>query len=635
MFYRIVGYAFLIVTALSALLAADHFYFAGFRDRQDGGAVNEAFLRKGSLGNLLRQGNYLSVSDDTVEYAIHDMCASDEEVRRFNPHNSFRMRMRIDSIRKGDLEVVLVVKQDGTEREGQRYAKRFFVYPGQHYYAFTFEADIEDRLELQFVVESGAELILRDLIVDGRFGRNLTLVKDGLPQSGTFSKEIAVTSIQSNSAASGVPLNATVTPLSFAFDQSAASALYQGVFPGKRNEGYCRFVANLQPLDREPIIDGMPPIVQITATAEDLTGPSGILTNKENKGKASEVPADIIIHNGKDSKKQKIGLRFHGGGIGRTKYTESYRVYARQRYGKADIDPRLIFDQYRSKPLRTIVLKYTYQAYYEKRQDFNPFNHSFALDIADHIGALVPSHGLVDFYLNDESKGLYLAMEHLSDKTIGNWLGHDDFTVYHYRKENPKSVENLYTLLLAQVRLAKGEAAFQAFRRIFNIDNVVNSILLSMYIADDDFCQGAEVIKNDFDSPGAIITTINWDLDHGFLTYDDGRFSVDPSRSTMYILQEPKGITTCHKRYVYAWLYSQSDRFRKRLRERLEDLIKKELSPEYLSRLLEPYRRINEHYFAGEFAGAIRDLESFTKDRATLLLDQLSEFERKTEESIE
>ncbi|MBE0582757.1 MAG: CotH kinase family protein [Desulfofustis sp.] len=375
------------------------------------------------------------------------------------------------------------------------------------------------------------------------------------------------------------------------------------------------------------------PVVNIVAEAETLTGESGILVNKERKGRAWEVPADIIFDNGSDLQKQRVGLRFHGGGVGRTKYTESFRVYARQRYGKSEFDPLMVFGQTRLRPLTSIVLKYTYQAYYEKRQDFNPFNHSFALDIADHIGALVPSHGLVDFYLNDEPKGLYLAMEHLSDKTIGNWLGHEDFTVYYYRKHNPESIENLYALLLAQIRLAQGEAAFEAFRRIFDVDNVLNSILLSLYIADDDFCQGAEVIRNDFESPGAIITSINWDLDHAFLTYDtdNGTFSVDPSRSAMYILQEPSGLLTCQKRFVYAWLYSQSKQFRTQLRHRLEQLMKKELSPAYLSRLLEPYRRINEQYFDGDFEQAIRDLEAFTSRRSTLLLEQLSAFEKEIE----
>lgn len=619
---------FLIVSALLVFLfALDTFYFSNVRENYNGGTISEAFIRKGSLGKLLRKGNYLSISPETVSFAVNDMCATDEELKGFDYHNTFRMRLKLITDMPANMEVILMVRT--VDNEQVDYQKKFLVDPGQHYYELTFQANMSDMLVVDFKTAEKARILLSDIVVDGRFGRNLPLLVNGRLQKGEFDSPGQTAATHYDPEAIGVVLTGHSSPFRFQVSQREAAELYKGIFPGKKNQGYCRYSANIQPLVSRDSAETIVPKIQLRVDKNYLTGESGIFNNKERKGKAWEVPAELEYGEGSQRVRQGVGLRFHGGGIGRTKYTESFRVYARTRYGNSALSPERLFGKSRKRALRTIVLKYTYQAYYQQKQDFNPFNHALALDIADAIGALVPSHGMVDLYINDEHKGLYLAMEHLSDKTIRNWLGHDSFKTFIYRKENPPESEDFYALLLAQVRLQDGDDAYKAFTVIFNEQNIINSILLSMYIADDDFCQGAEVIATGKGSGGGRITTINWDLDHAFLTYDKGTLSVDPERLTMFPLQTPRRISYCHKNYAYAWLYEQSSTFRRNLRLRMEALAENELSPENMSRLLEPYRRINEQYFDGRHDQAISDLENYTRKRAKILLDHLRSFEER------
>jgi len=616
----------LIVGALLALfLMLDKVYFGDVRESYKGGTITEAFIRNGSLGRLLRKGNFLSIDPETASFATNDMCATDEELRGFDYHNAFRMRLKLISSKPAELAMSLIVRTaDGKETHHQ---KRFLVDPGQYYYALTFKADISDMIELEFRTAKKGRILLCDIVVDGRFGRNLPLLVNGRLQKGSFDKPGVTAASLHDPEMIGVVLEDQSSPLMFHVSQREAAKLYSGLFPGKKNQGYCKYSANIQSNTGKESVGAVVPTIRIWVDEEDFTGETGILSNKERKGKAWEVPAELEYGEGSKRLRQAVGLRFHGGGIGRTKYTESFRVYARQRYGNSELKPELLFGRYREKALRTVVLKYTYQAYYEQRQDFNPFNHAFALDIADAIGALVPSHGLVDLHVNNEHKGLYLAMEHLSDKTVRNWLGHDDFKTYVYRKDNPPENDHLYSLLLAQVRLRKGKDAYESFKLIFNEQNVINSILLSIFIADDDFCQGIEVMNTRKGTASQEITTVNWDLDHAFLTYNNGVFTVDPERSTMFLLNMPTGHDYCHKRYMYAWLYDQSPVFRRNLRLRMEELAAHELSPDYLSRLLDPYREINEHYFEGKHENAISDLEKFIQKRTQIVLNHLRSFE--------
>ena len=365
---------------------------------------------------------------------------------------------------------------------------------------------------------------------------------------------------------------------------------------------------------------------------EDLNGEDGILSNKTEKGKVWEVPAKLKISGMRARYYQTVGLRFHGGEPGRKKNIESFRIYARKEYGKSYLDTEPILGRKRSKEIKTLVLKYTYQAYRPQMgKNFNPFNYALALDVADAIGALVPSHNLVELFINNRSLGMYIAMEHLSDRSIRNWLDSTDFLTFHYKKINPEYNGNSLSVIVHQIRSKYGEDAFAEFARRYNVENVINSIILTSYIADDDYCQGVDILDNIHDPAQTRITSINYDLDHAFIQY----YRMKELRITANRKAFPhikKGCSQpCFRSCVYAWVYSESATFRKLLRERLEYLLKNELSPESVNSMLDEYRRINAGYFQGAYEKPIAQLAKYARERPQILLNQLKKLENRTQ----
>ena len=85
----------IISVVVACLIAIDHYYFNQLRDDYAGGSVNESFLRKGQLGEILYQNNLLKISPDSAHLAKNDMCARKDYFKGFDYHNSFRMRFKL------------------------------------------------------------------------------------------------------------------------------------------------------------------------------------------------------------------------------------------------------------------------------------------------------------------------------------------------------------------------------------------------------------------------------------------------------------------------------------------------------------------------------------------------------------
>jgi hypothetical protein len=228
--------------------------------------------------------------------------------------------------------------------------------------------------------------------------------------------------------------------------------------------------------------------------------------------------------------------------------------------------------------------------------------------------------------MNGETKGMYLAMEHLSNRTVRNWLGSDNFVAYTYKKYNTPRVQKTLYLLNAQILAAEGEAALDKLSHFYSLDNVLNSIILSAYIADDDYCQGMEVIDNLENLGQASITSFNWDLDHGFILYKDGQFSATPERPAFRLIQ-PGTKGRCPRRWVYSWVYAQSATFRAALRNRLEGLLSQELSLQGMQPIISRYHMINDAYYDGRHSLAIEQLIEYIRLRPKIMLDELAEIE--------
>ena len=622
-----------ITIAVVGLLAADHLYFKDMRADYDGGAISEGFIRKGMLGKLLREGGYLGLSADSGKMVSDDLCATDEVLKGFDRHDLFRLRFSLHSSVIQDVNVTLY---SGTDKQSVLFDQRVPVYPREESYHLYFNAEREEPLALRFSTSTRLTdpVFLGELAIDGQYGRTQPLLEEGEVLLGTFSDNARVGLSMMNGGFRGIALDRPAMIIHYTLPGGVTPEMYSGVFPGKKNQGFCRYAAVTQSGSRKQPISELVPEVRIEMAPEYLSGDQGILSNRESKGRAWEVPAQVVIDNGEDAFRQSVGLRSHGGTKGRTKDYDSFRIYSRRAYGQRGLRADLLFENPGRADLHTLVLKYTYQVFGSHREEFNPFIHALALDVADHVGALVPRHGLVDLHVNDESRGLYLAMEHLSRRTVRRWLGRDNFRVYNYKKYNPQDEQEMFYLLLAQITSKQGEAALEALAHFYDIDNVINSIVLSAYIADDDYCQGLEIIDNIEDLPNATITSINWDLDHGFLKYEKSKFWITADRPAFWLIK-PAVKTTCARKWAYSWVFSQSPTFRRMLRDRLEELFDDRLSPEGMAPLLDYYREVNLRYYGGRHDEAIRLLEDFIEQRPAVMRKLLDQLESEVQDKAE
>ena len=244
-----------------------------------------------------------------------------------------------------------------------------------------------------------------------------------------------------------------------------------------------------------------------------------------------------------------------------------------------------------------------------------------------------PAHQLVDLNINDKSYGLYLAMEHLSERSVKHWLGKEDIRLFTYKKYNDEHQNFSLLLPLAEIMRIEGEPAFDIFLESYDLNNVLNSIMLSAYIADDDYCQGIELTEKTGVDEKRYITSINWDLDHAFLLFENGQFSMPAKREGLgeafdVIKQnKPHGHSLCPRKWVFSHIYTQSKRFRDEVRQRLEAVLENELSSEKLIAMIEKYRTIDGIYYEGANNEVIDEMIMFARQRPQVLRQAIDDLE--------
>ena len=370
------------------------------------------------------------------------------------------------------------------------------------------------------------------------------------------------------------------------------------------------------------------PTVKITAEESDIYGVNGIATNKGVKGLQSEKRASLIINNNGHQYKRKIGLRFHGGGPGRKNdRLESFRVYIRN----TDLDSQALYNDKISSELKTVVFKYTLQVKPAVVDDTNAFSHALGLEVANAVGALVPRHQLVNLFVNDEYKGIYLAMDHLSDRTLSRMLDVTKDTLLNYfvyKKENSNDdVHKLYhvtSLVSKQV----GEKVFDYASKYYDINNIINSMILTSYIGDDDYCQGVDIVRKEPEGDFKA-TIVNWDLDHGFVDRRALRRPDKFNRKAWEMTADRvfSEVIHCPRSSLFQQVYQESHRFRVKYKERLIELLDTNLNYKSLRKILDEYQVISDE-LDGKYDDGINVLDDFIKNRGKFVLDSLNAYNK-------
>ncbi|MFT5607981.1 MAG: hypothetical protein ACI9PZ_001790 [Parvicella sp.] len=603
------------------IVAIDKLYIQDFKAGYAGGELSEAFIRDGVLGSILVESGLIGITTETGELDEKGLCAEDEELKGFDFQNQFRLRVSTQASAITVLNIEVSIGEGGQQTT---FLRENILTKGDGNHSVVFRAEKGRSLTVKYWIKPTEEVQILSSQIDGRYGKTQAIVFDGELIGSNL-----LLSDGTNSSKLGLVMNAESPQIVQILEEGVDSDLYKGTFPGKKHKGYCRYVDSKSPrLDTK--LDfakkQLLPRVVIDTEEESLRGPKGILDNKREKGRDWERPALISIHNRSEVVKQRVGLRYHGGTPGRKKNIESFRVVARKSYGKSTIKAEALLGENHGVDIKNLVLKYTYLVKLDDVTEvFNPFVHALALDVGDVVNAIVPRHTLVDLMVNDEQKGLYLAMEQPTERSIENWIGHNKFDLYTYKRGNTKKSRDALFEVVREIRAARGNAALDVLVKYFSIENVINSIMLSAYTGDDDFCQGSELIT--WEHGKKKITSLNWDLDHAFfkLHLRSGDAWIEPNKYGFRILLPRESI--CARQKILAFTYAQSESFRTMVRERVEEFLASSLSSTQAIKMLDYYKQLNKAELGNLYDIQISELENYMNLRPEILRTQLKKLE--------
>ena len=623
----------LVAADFISLLISDFLYFKNIRNRLDGGSISESFIRKGSLGKILKNNGFLALSQETANTAANDMCAKDDDLTGFDYHDSVRLRLFIIVKEPSTFTARILSKNSASQFKQLLHEQDVKVNPRQYYYSINFRTPINSPISLELTSESVTGVNIGHIYIDGQLNKTHDIAYRSQIVNGTLFRQEKTNNTSDDIAEirrwqKRLQIGKFIPKLTIQLNNGLPKDFFNGAFPGKKRQGHCRYVANLRHRSENKYqqISDMP-LVKLYVDENQWSGQHGILNNRVRAhGRAWEIPAKVKVFNQDQYLEQSVGLRFHGGIPARSarKYAHNYRIYARGEYGKNTLNSHIFNGHDRGLDFKTIVFKNTYHAnFFEEFTDFNPFTHALAFDVANQVNAIIPDHFMVDLYVNDKQQPPFLGIEHLSERTIKNWLGHSDFELFIYRNENTKKQKDIIKHIIASVRSKKGEDALLELQKFYDIDNVMNSIILNAYVANHDFCQGAEIFANVDSEPDDVrVTSINWDLDHSFMQVNDGVWSIRGDHILFPMLNKrykDNNNRDCERTLIYGWVYEQSSNFRTQFKKRLNELLTNELSFEEMNTVLNKYRNINQDYYKDRHNQAIDDLKNYISRRPSEL----------------
>lgn len=250
------------------------------------------------------------------------------------------------------------------------------------------------------------------------------------------------------------------------------------------------------------------PIISITADNADLFHPdNGLIPNKHMRGRKWEKPATVSYYEkGALLFESNAGLRIHGGK--RLLLANSFRLYFRDAYGKAQFEPGILFSP-GTEPLKRLVVHHT------AWPSGWPLNNIFAYEIARKMGCVTPEVKLAHLVLNGKDQGLYFLTPHQGDTQLESFFGHADFVAFRHKSTLTKDSVSFYEDdYLALFRSDERPLDLALIDQRIDLDNLARHLFSFVYCATSDYCQGVVARDNRLKDPK--IFWINWDMDQSF-----------------------------------------------------------------------------------------------------------------------
>jgi len=242
--------------------------------------------------------------------------------------------------------------------------------------------------------------------------------------------------------------------------------------------------------------------VSLAIAPEHLEDPdSGILANADVR---LERPGSVALFRGQELLLHtRCGISLHGHAFKYERGWASFKVFLRDELGLAQLPPGII-----QSPLSRPVDRFLVRG-----ASFTSSNLSF--EVANRIGSPAPGMELCRLILNGEYQGLMSLTEHLTRRSMGRCLGHDDFDFHRAR--------GAHTVRDAQVGKALEDWARELTPSDFttpivgdriDLDNLARHLFAIMWCGVDDWAQGARVRDRRVDHPRW--SWVHWDMDRAF-----------------------------------------------------------------------------------------------------------------------
>lgn len=357
------------------------------------------------------------------------------------------------------------------------------------------------------------------------------------------------------------------------------------------------------------------PLLSIVAKDSDLYHPdTGIIVNKMERGKAWERPAYwSFFKDGEVRSAGMAGLRMHGG-RSRLQLFNNFRLYFRKEYGISALQHKTFFGT-GIKPIKRLVIHST------AWPPAWPFNTPLAYDITRQMGAIAPKTQLSILYLNGKHQGIYFLTPQLGRVQLRAYFGHDDFSLYSFKKKNSKAARTFYNRNFWRHANSVQKLTMKEVGKYIDLENFTRHLFAFVFCGTSDFCQGVAVQDNT--KQNGKLFWVNWDMDHSFIDVHRTFYARHlPKRDLWeqraWTLVYKKKKQMCGRTRLFTRLMDEDPAYRTYVIELVLDLLNHRINERFLTERLQHYRHMLSNYGENQ-TDYIKGLARFFRHRPAFI----------------
>jgi Sulfatase-modifying factor enzyme 1/CotH kinase protein len=333
-----------------------------------------------------------------------------------------------------------------------------------------------------------------------------------------------------------------------------------------------RVSAAIAALPSDEVTSGHP-VMSLVMDPADLHDPArGILANVLEHGRDWERPGTVAyFDDGQLKFATGVGVRIHGGGSRKTSARQGFRLYFRREYGARQVPPDVLFGP-DAQPIRHLVV-------HNDVRDGRHFANPLAYDIAREVGAVTASTSPVRFFVNGEFYGVFVLTERFDAQYFQAHWGHDRLD---WRDED---MQSFWEWSVQHRPMTMADVAARA-----DVENLARWFLATAFTATRDAYQGPGQFLDSSRTPPRWFW-VNWDMDGSFRAFDLDSYADLLNRVDE--LQRGRSHTEPRSNLLTT-LFAEDEAFRTLYKRVFTAAMNHHLTPDFLARRLEYYRRAGE-----------------------------------------